>query len=371
MTEPQPPVPVVEERVGGLLVRLVELPWARSVGGCLSVGCGSRDDGTAPASTAHLAEHVRVAAGTGSGRKTGPVFAQTEVARTYFRATSAPEDATEMACGLLDILGDASVDERALESERAAVELETARMDANPLLRAGGLFAAAAADELGMDAVARTTRADIHDVTHQQVAALVAWGYRAPNSVLALAGPPHALAAVPRALAARPTACPPAAGPTARPLVVRPPIRLPALDGLVAVTFTRPRATEDPLHRALLSDRGPLVAAGADVGVGLLGRTTVDNATQAVDVLCWRPGSAAKRLSDRLRAACADPARCMDPGLVAQVTRAARQQEAFANFTPMARALSAAISEPGTPVFPGPGRLAVWHVVDGVPVAVV
>ncbi|WP_035800291.1 peptidase M16 family protein [Kitasatospora mediocidica] len=365
-----PPVTIVEERVGGLLVRLVALPWARSVGGCLAVDCGSRDDGTAPASTAHLAEHVRVAAGAAGGRRAGPVFAQTDVARTYFRATAAPEDATEMARGLLDILGDASVDERALEAERAAVELETARMDAGPLLRAGGLFAAAAADEPGMDAVARTTRADIHEVTHQQVADLVAWGYRAPNSVLALAGPPHALAAVPRALADRLTAGPPAAAPADRPLVCHPPMRLPALDGILAVTLTRPRANEDPLHRALLSDRGPLVAAGADCGVGLLGRTTVDNATQAVDVLCWRPAAALERLSDRLRAVCADPVRFSGPELVARVTRAARQQEAFATFTPMARALSAALATAPDPSASSPGRLAVWHVVDGVPVAV-
>jgi hypothetical protein len=357
--------PVVEERVGGLLVRLVELPWARSVGGCLSVGCGSRDDGPAPASTAHLAEHVRVAAGTAAGREAEAVFAQTDIARTQFRATAAPEDAARLTRRLVDILGDASVDEQALESERAAVELETARMDASPLLRAGGMFAAAAASEPGMDAVARTTRADIHEVTYRHVADLVAWGYRAANSVLALAGPPGALRAVPEAVATR-IGSPPSTA-AARPLATRPPLRLPALDGLLAVTFTRPRSADFPYQRALLSDRGPLVRAAADFGTALLGRTTVDNAHQAVDVLCWRPGADWERLAGRLLAVCHDPGPLVGPELVAQVARAARQQEAFNTFTPMARALRAAV--PDAPAG-GPGHLAVWHVAHGVPAPV-
>ncbi|WP_327136183.1 hypothetical protein OG311_39770 (plasmid) [Streptomyces sp. NBC_01343] len=385
---PTAPVPgehevpgVTEVRVAGLRVRLVPMPWARSVGGCLAVACGSRDDAPGTAATAHLAEHVRAIAGTGRARQTVPVFAQTDIARTLFRATAAPRAAADLAVRLVDVLGDATVDERLLESERMAVELETARMDSGPLLRAGGLFAAAACDEPGMDAVARTRRADIPAVTHREVADLVAWGYRPGRAVLSVAGPPEALATVAETVERHLHRVAEGTGPDAaephRVLTAAPRMCLPALDGLVAVTLTRPRRDEGPWARALLSDLGPVVAAGVRAGVPLVGRTTVENENQAVDVLCWKPaphGRAA--LTEQLRAACA--AAEVGRDVLARVARETRQERAYAGFTPMAQALRAALADSAAPATAtatatataGPLRLSVWQVAGGVPVAV-
>ncbi|KOU18266.1 hypothetical protein ADK52_30705 [Streptomyces sp. WM6372] len=376
-----PTGPGHEVRVAGLRVRLVPMPWARSVGGCLAVACGSRDDAPGTASTAHLAEHVRAIAGTGAARQTVPVFAQTDIARTLFRATAAPHGAADLAARLVDVLGDATVDERLLESERMAVELETARMDSGPLLRAGGLFAAAACDEPGMDAVARTRRADIPAVTHREVADLVAWGYRPGRAVLSVAGPPEALETVAETVERRLHRLAEGTGPDAaeshRVLTRAPRMCLPALDGLVAVTLTRPRQDEGLWARALLSDPGPVVAAGVRAGVPLVGRTTVENAHQAVDVLCWKPAPRSRAaLTERLRAACA--AAEVDQDVLTRVAREARQERAFAGFTPMARALRAALADSAAPAAPaatsapptaaGALRLSVWHVAGGVPV---
>ncbi|MEV6957354.1 hypothetical protein [Streptomyces sp. NPDC051183] len=367
--------PATEIELAGLRLRLVPVPWARSVGGCLAVACGSRDDPPTAASTAHLAEHVRALSGAGHVRRSVPVFAQTDIARTLFRATAAPEAAADLAARLVDVLGDASVDEATLESERTAVELETARMDSSALLRAGGLFAAAAADEPGMDSIARTRREDVAAVTHRQVAALTAWGYRADRAVLAVAGPPEALRAVPDAVAARlarhphPAAAarPTAARPTAA--AATPRLRLPALDGLLAVTLTRPRQAADLHARAVLGDRGPLVAAGLREGVPLLGRTTVENAEQAVDVLCWKPAGNNRQLAEHLPAACT--AQEADDTVRELAARQARHEHAFTTHTPMAQALAAALDDPAAPRrITGRLRLAVWRVTDGIPVPV-
>ncbi|MFD9306924.1 hypothetical protein ACFWCB_30370 [Streptomyces sp. NPDC060048] len=366
---PEHEIPATEVRVAGLRLRLVPMPWARSVGGCLAVACGSRDDPPAAASTAHLAEHVRALSGAGHVRRSVPVFAQTDIARTLFRATAAPGAAADLATRLVDVLGDASVDEPTLESERTAVELETARMDSSALLRAGGLFAAAAADEPGMDAIARTRREDVNLVTHRQVAALTAWGYRPDRSVLAVAGPPEALRTVPDAVAehlARHTRPPAVAGPDT---AAAPRLRLPALDGLLAVTLTRPRQAADLHALAVLGDQGPLVEAGLRIGVPLLGRTTVENAEQAVDVLCWKPADDGTRLTDLLRAACA--AQEVSDTVRALAARHARQDHAFTTHTPMAQAMRSALDDPRAPRrITGRLRLAVWRVTDGIPVAV-
>ncbi|MFF4495885.1 hypothetical protein [Streptomyces sp. NPDC001546] len=364
---PAVPEPAVREvGVSGLRVRLVPLPWARSLGGCLAVACGSRDDAPGTAGTAHLAEHVRAVAGTGRVRQRVPVFAQTEIARTLFRATAAPRAAADLAERLAGVLGDATVDERLLESERTAVELETARMDSGPLLRAGGLFAAAACEEPGMDAIARTRREDIPAVTYREVADLVARCYRPSRAVLSVAGPPEALASVAEAVERslhRVAARGPA--PSHRPPTPAPPMSLPALDGLVAVTLTRPRRDEGHRARALLSNLGPVVTAGVRAGVPLIGRTTVENEHLAVDVLCWKPAPQSRAtLTGHLHTACAAPQ--LSRELIARVTQEARQDLAFTRSTPMAQALHATLSAPAAPA--APPRLAVWHVAAGTPV---
>ncbi|MFE2551964.1 hypothetical protein ACFXGI_25920 [Streptomyces sp. NPDC059355] len=154
-----------------------------------------------------------------------------------------------------------------------------------------------------------------------------------------------------------------------RVLTPAPGMCLPALDGLVAVTLTRPRRDEGPWARALIGDLGPVVAAGVRAGVPLAGRTTVENADQAVDVLCWKPaphGRAA--LTERLRAACA--AAEVGRDALARVARERRQEHAYAGFTPMAQALRAALADGAAPAATAAAlRLSVWQVAGGVPVA--
>ncbi|WP_329566397.1 hypothetical protein [Kitasatospora sp. NBC_01266] len=361
-----------EQVLRGLTVRLAPMPGAHSVAACLTVRCGSRDDAPGPAGAAHLAEHLRVVAEAEVDRAAVPVFARTDIARTYFQAIGPPEAVPAMIRRLVGILcsgTDRQAPAAVLEAERQAVCLETRRMDINPLLRAGPLFAAAAATEPGMDAIGRTTLASIGAVTADQVTALVADRYRPTNAVLCLAGPPAALTAVTDLIAAALPESSPRLG--ARPAAV--PIApaatdvlcVPELDGLVALTLIRSRADHHPDPHALLADAGPLVEAGRRIGLPLLGRTTISNADQQADVLCWRPETRAEQLLDALRAVLAAPRRGLTDQVVERVRRIRRQEEQFTRATPLGRALAVADRDQAATPAAGAAVPALWQVERG------
>lgn len=360
--------PATVTRIHGLRVVLHPLPWAHSAAACLSVECGSRDDLPAPPGTAHLAEHVQIAATRRPGEARTPILAETGNARTVFRATTTPDNAADMAALLLRVLARYDCPATVLEAERAAVTLETARMDASPLLRAGGLLAAAdPAGEPGSDAVARTLVTDVAAVTAADVRRLVGLGYHPGNAVLAVAGPPASLAGLTDAVADlvphRPA--PPPARPAPR---TGQPLTLPALDGLVAVTHARPRTARYPGVDALLGESGPVVAAAAALGVPLLGRTTIDNSGRAVDVWCWRPERAqAGRLAARLREVCEAMGGRMPADAVARAEARTLNQRAFDTCTPLGRATAAATEQGPAPATAAPGPLHLWTIRDGRP----
>ncbi|MFJ8313972.1 MULTISPECIES: insulinase family protein [unclassified Streptomyces] len=359
-----PPDPCQGTTVNDLTVRLTPLPGAHSVGACLTVRCGSRDDAPEPAGTAHLVEHLRVAAGPAAHRAAIPVFAQTDIAATHFQAVSSPEATADLVRRLLSVLddGNAAPAPGLLEAERQAVLMETRRMDLNPLLRAGPLFASAACGEPGMDAIARTTPDTVAAVTAAHLTTLVGRAYRPANAVLSVAGPPSALARVADTVNTRlaATAAKPAPDP---PVSCGPPLRVPGLDGLIALTLVRPRHSEDPDADALPADPGPFVQAGHEAGVPILGRTTLRNAAHLVDVVCWRPGERAGALLDALRAVCAAPRYGLTDSMVEQTRRALRQERAFTGATPLGRAF--AVAEHGPAVDAGVPGLGVWQVAEG------
>ncbi|MFJ3650022.1 insulinase family protein [Streptomyces murinus] len=404
--------PVRRFSVGNLQVDLETLPWAHSFGAALVVGCGSRDDPHGLEGTAHMAEHLNILTGPPACAPGLPVLAVTEIDRTVFRTTGDPDDSAASLQHLTDIAGGrrGNVTPDVFEGERHAVLLETRRMDHQPLLRLGPLIAAAAADEPGLDSIARTTAESLSGITPADVTRLVRHGYPGARSQLFVAGPPsltgvvedllaryeESRAATAQPAAASVAAAQPAGSPVATahlagsPVVTAQPAGSPSfvpgghqarraaapavrgLSDLVAVTLLRPRTPSAALG-ALLDARGPIVGLGLGLGLGAgkglrpLGRTTIAGRTQQVDVVVWRAGDITALLERSLPSVVADWYRLTEEPrarLENAATLAGRRDQAGG---PSARVRAAAeqYTFPDRPH--GTPRAALWKITEGVP----
>ena len=398
--------PVRRFSVGNLQVDLETLPWAHSFGAALVIGCGSRDDPDGLEGTAHMAEHLNILTGPPACAPGLPVLAVTEIDRTVFRATGDPDDSAASIQHLTDIAGGrrGNVTPDVFEGERHAVLLETRRMDHQPLLRLGPLIAAAAADEPGLDSIARTTAQSISNITPADVTRLVRHSYPGARSQLFVAGPPSLTGVVEDLLTrheeytvatAQPAAAPvataqPAAAPVATaqpagsPVATAQPTGSPSfvpgghqarratapamrgLSDLVAVTLLRPRTPSTALG-ALLDARGPIVGLGTGKGLRPLGRTTIAGRTQQVDVVVWRAGDVTALLERSLPSIVADWYRLTEEPrtrLENAATLAGRRDQAGG---PSARVRAAAeqYTFPDRPH--GTPRAALWKITEGVP----
>lgn len=378
--------PVRRFSVGNLQVDLETLPWAHSFGAALVVGCGSRDDPHDLEGTAHMAEHLNILTGQDACAPGLPVLAVTEIDRTVFRTTGDPDDSGVSIQHLTDIAGGrrGNVTPDVFEGERHAVLLETRRMDHQPLLRLGPLIAAAAADEPGLDSIARTTARSISAITPADVTRLVRHSYPGARSQLFVAGPPSLtgvvedlltrheesraatahLAGFPAAtahLAGSPSFVP--GGHQAR-RATAPAVR--GLSDLVAVTLVRPRTPSTALG-ALLHARGPIVGLGTGEGLRPLGRTTIAGRTQQVDVVVWRAGDITALLERALPSIVADWYLLTEEPrarLENAATLAGRRDQAGG---PSAR-VRAAVEQYTFPDRPqGIPRAALWKITEGVP----
>ncbi|MYR00508.1 MULTISPECIES: insulinase family protein [unclassified Streptomyces] len=380
--------PVRRFSVGNLQVDLETLPWAHSYGAALVVGCGSRDDPHGLEGTAHMAEHLNILTGPPACAPGLPVLAVTEIDRTVFRTTGDPDDSAASLQHLTDIAGGrrGNVTPDVFEGERHAVLLETRRMDHQPLLRLGPLIAAAAADEPGLDSIARTTAQSISGITPADVTRLVRHGYPGARSQLFVAGPPSLTGVVEDLLARHEESRAATAQPATASVVTAQPAGSPSfvpgghqarraaapavrgLSDLVAVTLLRPRTPSAALG-ALLDARGPIVGLGLGTGKGLrpLGRTTIAGRTQQVDVVVWRAGDITALLERSLPSVVADWYRLTEEPrarLENAATLAGRRDQAGG---PSARVRAAAeqYTFPDRPH--GTPRAALWKITEGVP----
>ncbi|WP_162134848.1 insulinase family protein [Streptomyces sp. TR1341] len=388
--------PVRRFSVGNLQVDLETLPWAHSFGAALVVGCGSRDDPRGLEGTAHMAEHLNILTGQDACAPGLPVLAVTEIDRTVFRTTGDPDDSAASIQHLTDIAGGrrGNVTPDVFEGERHAVLLETRRMDHQPLLRLGPLIAAAAADEPGLDSIARTTARSISGITPADVTRLVRHSYPGARSQLFVAGPPSLTGVVEDLLTrheespvatAQPASSTVATAQsaastvaTARPAgspsfvpgghqarrATAPAVR--GLSDLVAVTLLRPRTPSTALG-ALLHARGPIVGLGTREGLRPLGRTTIAGRTQQVDVVVWRAGDITALLERALPSIVADWYLLTEEPrarLENAATLAGRRDQAGG---PSARVRAAAeqYTFPDRPH--GTPRAALWKITEGVP----
>ncbi|MEU4118473.1 hypothetical protein AB0F71_28760 [Kitasatospora sp. NPDC028055] len=385
--------------LGGLRVRLLERPGARTTGAVLLVRAGSADDRPAALGAAHLAEHLRIAAGPPGPASMPPVRGVTDNTTTRFSAVSLPEDAAALAARLAGLLGTSDPAGTVFEAERQAVLVEHRQAAANPLLALGPAVADAALPGHGLaatrwadaDALARLTPADTAAFTDRH--------YRRAVAGLALTGPSldpdRILAAIDAA--ARPS--PPAAqgayeayaesdaadaadGPSedrgrrgGHPLALSP-----ELDGLVLLSLTCDAAATDHLT-ALLGPEGTAPAAALRHGHPVLGRTCLTGRSPsgravAVHVLCWRAGADADRLADSLAAgAPAYRAAATAPEALARASLRRRQEDAHAARTPLGAAAALLGEAPDGPASPAPPArqappapegLALWRVDRGV-----
>ncbi|RKT16645.1 insulinase (Peptidase family M16) [Streptomyces sp. 1114.5] len=390
-TEAAPAVPgpasdsVESFDAGGLRVEWEALPWARSIGAALVVGCGSRDDPAGREGTAHLAEHLQVLADPSADGPDGPdgsddlggipLDAVTGIDRTTFRGTGDPDDPGRLVRRLLGIASGhrPRTTPDVFEGERNAVLLETRRMDHRPVLRLGPVLAAAAADEPGLDAIGRTTTRSVGRITPTDVHGVVERGYSGANARLFLAGPPDAADGVRAALDRhRPAGGPSRASGGA--VAVPDGLRehgdldgLHGLDGLVAVTLLRPRGTPSLALDALLDGRGPIVGHLAGDGLRPLGRTTVEGRAERVDMVVWRAADLAAPLERHLAQLLAGDWRTSVAALTSRLRSAREAARQWQLATPLGRVGDAAdrCTFPGPPC--GGQRIALWRVTDGTP----
>ncbi|WP_438306834.1 insulinase family protein (plasmid) [Streptomyces sp. HUAS TT11] len=358
----------------GLRAEVEVLPWARSFAAVLVVGYGSRDDAPGNEGVAHFAEHLMVLSDPGSQDPGVPVFAVTEIDRTVYRAAGDPANPGPVLRRLLDIAEGRQhrYGPEVFEGERRAVTIETRRMDHQPMLRLGPMLAAAAATESGLDAIGRTSTASVARIGAEDVADAVRRGYTPANARLFVAGPPEILSAVAadldRCRAGRVTG-PSATGPLATGPAGAGPggLRLPELDGLVAVTLRRPRSAAQSELDALLDPGGPVLALGTATALPPVGRVRIAGRAQQVDVVVWRGAEAAATLGRRLAALeHEDRAELLREPLRRLRTRAAvaREQQSV---TPAGRADDSAARF----VFPGgpscAEEVSLWQITEGVP----
>lgn len=119
---------------------ITHTPHNRTTALCLSVEFGSRHDPPGLGGTAHLLEHLLMAAPTGTGRSLservddlgGSSNATTGLERMLFYAHVRTEHAAEVAGLLAEAVLNPRLDDQTLESERRAVLQELAAADADP-----------------------------------------------------------------------------------------------------------------------------------------------------------------------------------------------------------------------------------------------
>ncbi|MFI5531151.1 hypothetical protein ACIA8O_21740 [Kitasatospora sp. NPDC051853] len=357
---------------GNLRVRLETLPWAGSFGAALVVGCGSRDDLPGLEGTAHMAEHLNVLGGPAPGPPTLPVLAVTEIDRTVYRTTGDPLDGLAAIRHLVDLTNGhrTRTTPRVFEGERHAVLLETRRMDHRPVQRLGPLIAAAAADEPGLDAIARTTTRSVSRITQADVHALVHGHYPRSPSQLFVAGPPALHAVVEELLASHRGTAPVAeAHPVAAPRPV--PDDAPVLTGLndlTAVTLLRPRAPGTALD-ALVHPYGPILTPGGAARPRPLGRTTIAGRGRQVDIVLWdtRAEDVTAALERSLPAVAADWHALTRETVTRLETAAAQAERRDRAATPAARVRAAADRHTFAHRSATTARLALWRITRGVP----
>jgi hypothetical protein len=338
---------------GGVRVRLLEVPGAHTVGACLRVAAGSADDPARPWGTAHLTEHVRIAAALGgSGLH---LSGRTENAETRYTVAGLAEQSEDIVRALASILDHGRfVGEGVFKAEQHAVELEARAMTANPLLLLGPLAAAAAVPAGRLADSVRATSASLARITPEHVKEFTAERYRGPGAELVVAGPRQNRARLVDTVAAT---LPPASSeaPATKPQRSAEPSALPSeLDGLVVLTV--PVTGPDPLRRSVARAlAGSFAEPVARAGHAVLGRTAVTDEHHEVTVLCWRDDLRDRAAAGSLRGALADALAAAHQaggalvgGWRATVVRE-HQERLFAGGSPLGRA-QCALLPPALPL---------------------
>ncbi len=336
-----------ETVVSGLRVRLLPVPGAHTVGACLRVSAGSSADPPFPWGTAHLTEHLRIAAALDGGSRSH-LTGHTGNAETRFTVAAVPEHGDRVVRTLVRLLDPARSGAAALEAERHAVALEMRAGAVNPLVLLGPAAAEAAVPEGRAADTARADGESLDRITLDDVARFTAEHYRPENAVLVLAAPSldreRVLDVIASALPSPRAPVEPGNGDAERiPLV------LPSdVDGLTVLTL--PSAVSELVGRsavrALTSPSGPLATRTARAGFPLVGSTVIAAEEHEVTVLCWRDERSDRRLRDALTSALA----AEDEGVAAWhgADRREYQERAFAGVSPLGRAQLALV--PPSPV---------------------
>ncbi|MFC3448135.1 hypothetical protein [Amycolatopsis speibonae] len=360
-----------EVLVAGLRVRFVPARGAHTVGACLRVSAGSAADPLRPWGTAHLTEHLRIAAALDDGSRLH-LTGRTENTETRFTLAALPEQGDEVARTLARLLGEGRpIDDAVLQAERRAVLLEMRAAAVNPLLLLGPAVAEAAVPEGRMADTTRADQASVDSITLADVEGFIEEHYRPENAVLAFAAPSalreRVLDTVSAAL--KPPKAPAVSGDGE---ADRPPIVLPSeVDGLTVLTLTA--ALGDHVGRsavrALASPEGPIATRTARA----VGATTVADGKHEVTVMCWRdeqPDAGLRKAFAAIRRA--------DPDVVESWHYAAvreHQELAFARVSPLGLAQAALLPSPPSPgahTMSGELRRAIgtarlWRVRAGIP----
>jgi hypothetical protein len=343
-----------EALVAGLRVRLISAPGTHTVGACLRVTAGSSADPARPWGTAHLTEHIRIAAALDDGPSgcRSHITGRTENAETRFTVAALPEQSHHVVRTMVRLLDhEHAVNGTVFETERHAVALEMRAVSANPLLLLGPAAAEAAVPDGRLADTARATQESLDRITPADVGQFAAEHYRPESAVLAFAAPSldreRVLETIATTLAATRTQAPSACGDGDRPALTL----SSDVDGLLVLTL--PSALLDPVRRSavrtLASSAGPIVTRTTRAGHPLLGSTVIAGEEHEVTVLCWRDEQPGDRLRQALATAFAD----VDRPAGAEVIEAWRgtvrqeyQEQAFAQVSPLGRAQWALLSPP-------------------------
>lgn len=324
----------------GLTLHLLDLPVAHTLGACLQVSSGAANDPPAPWGTAHVTEHVRIAAAHGPFH----LFGTTGNSTMTFSLTALPSDAVHAARTLAALLSAAPVPDATFAAEVEAARVEARAAESRPLLRLGAAVAEAVLPGSGMSAAVLGDHTALGRVTPTDVDSYSARYLRPHRSRLAIAGPGLPADEIRAVLSEleNPSR-------TADAVPVPASIEVDAsLNGVVGLALSA-----DPWDAATHEPQVAMVeSALSRAGLPPTGRGTIHAGTAAVRVLCWQndPDPAA------IRAAVDAPR----SGPLAAHDVARRQQTAFAAHSPLGRAQSA-LAEATRPATPGPLCLDYWQ----------
>ena len=386
---------VTTQNLDGLRVSLLQMPKANTVGAVLLIGAGAADDQAPAFGAAHLAEHVRIAAGPSGPASMPPVRGTTGNVTTRFSAVGLPEDAPALAAHLAGLLGSAKVPSETFEAERQAAMIEVRHTSSSPLLSLGPAVAAAAAPGHALAATVRADASSLARLTPLQVQNFTDRHYRRSCAELVLSGPElpnDEVLQVVDSAARSVRDCPPIhpaadgfcgagrTGAAGHATYGEETVGLsPELDGLVLLSLIRGPVMTD--HAAALIGPGGVVeAAGARLGHQVTGRSAVSGRTLSVEVLCWRAGADAGVLASALTAKSDELwSAAAAPGTLVRAAVRRRQESAYRARTPLGAAAAlldhehdgdAAAADLVTPppVVPTPSALktmGVWRVHRG------